>query len=434
MTDSQTRWWAAQDSGSAGVADTLARPTSSSTPEPDGAAVPLQAPTRAAHQASRPAHPAVSAVAPTRRSRSGRAARAEREREAAEKQAHRRRVALGWLVVAALLGGAAFVVLSVLDGRSDDVVVAPPVDDLQDYTGPGHGTVTVVVEKGDDAAAVGRTLEAAGVVANASVFASVLEAAPDVAPGTYRLMLEMRSSAAVKALGDPASRALMRVTVPEGLTTAQILTKITQKTELTMDELTAVVADPKAIGLPAQAGGKVEGWLYPGSYDVAPDATAAQLLSQMTAKTAETLTEAGVPAKNWQAVLTIASLVQHEGTPTEYWPQVARGFFNRLSDGVPLDSLASVSYGAGASGMPTDAMLANTKNPYNLSKRPGLPPTPISSPSAASLAAAAHPSKGGWKFWVTVNPETGETVFVSRYDEYQEYQAQLARWQDEHKS
>ena len=94
--------------------------------------------------------------------------------------------------------------------------------------------------------------------------------ASSIQPGTYNLLLEMKASDAVMALLNPASRATFGVGIPEGLTKDQIATKISEKMAVPVEELQAAVADPAAIGLPAEAGGNAEGWLFPATYDVEP--------------------------------------------------------------------------------------------------------------------------------------------------------------------
>ena len=60
----------------------------------------------------------------------------------------------------------------------------------------------------------------------------------------------------------------------------------------------------------------------------------------------------------------------------------------------------------------------NVDSPYNTRKNPGLPPTPIEAPGDAAIEAAAHPTKGPWVYYVTVNLDTGETKFTDDYDEF----------------
>ncbi|GEA84244.1 MULTISPECIES: endolytic transglycosylase MltG [Cellulomonas] len=381
---SQTQWWTADEAPRADVVDPAAPP---------------QAPQR-------------------RRRAAGRAAQ-ERERQ----EARRRRIVVV-LVVVALLAGAAYVVASLLkdDESTSQAAVSTAVTD---FDGPGHGSVTVTIPAGADGPAIGKALHAAGVVADADVFAREFASsgAPKVAAGAYALPLELSAADAVAALLDPASKASLNLTLAEGLTSWQTLEKISEKTTIPLADLQAAAADAAAIGLPEQAGGKVEGWLAAGAYDVASDATAAQVLSQLVARTVQVLTDKGVAPESWQAVLTKASLVEREMSLDEARPVFARVLENRLRKERTLEIAASVSYGVGSTAEPTAAMLEDASNPYNTYKNVGLPPTPIVSPGAASLDAVLAPADGDWMFWLVVDADSGETKFAVTFDEQMENQA-----------
>jgi UPF0755 protein len=62
----------------------------------------------------------------------------------------------------------------------------------------------------------------------------------------------------------------------------------------------------------------------------------------------------------------------------------------------------------------------------------GLPPGPIGSPGAAAIQAAVNPADGDWLYFVTVNPDTGETVFTSNYDEFLAAKEQFNQWYAAH--
>ncbi len=390
---SQTQWWTADGAPRADVAQPAA---------PAGAGVP------------EPRHPQ------SRRARASNRAAQERERQEA-----RRRGVVVALVIVALLAGAAYVVLSLM--RSSDDASTQPVESttVTDFDGPGHGSVTVTIPAGADAAAIGQALELAGVVADAGVFAAEYRSsgAAPITEGAYVLPLEISAADALEALLDPASKATLNLTLAEGLTSWQTLEKISEKTMIPLAELQAAAADPAAIGLPEQAGGKVEGWLAAGEYEVPSDATAAQVLSQLVARTVQVLTDKGVAADAWQAVLTKASLVEREMTLDEARPVFARVIENRLAKERALEIAASVSYGVGSTGEPTPEMLTDTSNPYNTYQHIGLPPSPIVTPGAASLDAVLHPAEGGWLFWLVVDADSGETKFAVTFDEQMENQA-----------
>ena len=85
----------------------------------------------------------------------------------------------------------------------------------------------------------------------------------------------------------------------------------------------------------------------------------------------------------------------------------------------------------GALEVPNEAELADN-NPYNTRVNPGLPIGPISNPGKASILASAHPAEGDWFFFVTVDPETGETKFAKTFAEHQQNEAQFLTWCTDH--
>lgn len=359
---------------------------------------------------------------PDERERKRRRAQERAAQERARREARRRKVVVV-LVVLGLLAGAGYVIASVMRPEEPAVVGGEPTA-VSDFEGPGHGSVTVTIPVGADGAAIGALLEAAGVVADADVFASVYASSDAaVTPGAYALPLELSSADAVDALLDPASKASLTLTIREGLTSWQILEKISEKTMIPLADLQAAAADPAAIGLPEQAGGKVEGWLAAGEYGIPSDWGAAKVLKQLVTRTVQILTDKGVAPESWQAVLTKASLVEREMSSDEARPAFARVIENRLTKQRTLDIAASVSYGVGSTAEPTPAMLEDSSNPYNTYKHVGLPPSPIVTPGAASLDAVLQPVEGGWLFWLVVDADSGETKFAVTFDEQMENQA-----------
>lgn len=398
MTNSQTEWWAPVERSDE-VSDLFGGDTRVAPPE--------QRPQRARGRAKE-----------------------QRERK------RRRRRSIWVLIVAILMvAGAAYVVVELMGGMFKGSSSASGVDD---YSGVGHGGVEVVIKPGDTGANMATTLVDAGVVATAKAFNEAFAANPQAAsiqPGTYRMLLEMKASDAVQALLDPSSRVSFKVTIPEGLTKDQIAVKISEKMAVPVEEVRAAIADPAAIGLPAEANGNAEGWLFPATYDVEPNATPATVLTQMTAQTVAVLTQKGVPQDQWWTVLNKASLVEREARLPEDRPKVARAIENRLAKEMKLDVDSAVAYGLGKPGTGlTTADTQDPNNPYNTYRHLGLPPTPIASPGAASIDAVLAPADGDWLFWVTVNLETGETLFATTHDEHLANVALLRQWQAENSS
>lgn len=365
----------------------------------------------------------------SRRARQRGKAKAERERK------RRRRRSFSVLVVAlVLVAGAVYVVSELMGGLFQG---SGQEQTIEDYPGPGVGSTEVTIAAGDSGSVIGQKLVDAKVVASVKAFNKAWALEPNagsIQPGTYKLRMELPAASAIAALLDPASRASFRITIPEGLNAKQIYTKINEKLpSVTVEALTAAAADP-AVGLPAEAGGQIEGWLFPTTYDLPPDATAVSVLQMMVAKMVAELDERNVPVEQRQELLTKASIVEREGKLPEDRAKVARGIQNRLDRQMRLQVDATTSYGLGVVRAPTPEENNDPSNLYSTYVRIGLPPGPIASPGEVSIDAVLHPADGPWIFWVTVNPETGETLFTDNYDEHNANLDKLRQWVAEHPS
>ncbi len=314
----------------------------------------------------------------------------------------------------------------------------------EDYPGPGSGEVMVEVKEGDSAAAIGRALKAKGVVASVQAFIDAAKAdgrSRGIQVGYYNLRSEMRAADALEILVDPDNLLIDRVTVREGLRVDETVDVLAKGTDFSRAQYRKVLNNPGALGLPKYAKGNPEGYLFPSTYDVGPDDTPRSILRSMVnrwrvASERHTLIKAANKLDKTPAeVMIIASLVQAEGRG-EDMAKVARVIYNRLdgpgdrggTNGL-LQIDAANAYGIGKSGTTalTEEELA-VDTPYNTRLHPGLPPTPINSPGDEAIEAATNPADGDWYYYVTVDLDTGETVFTETYDEFLVYQEQYKQW------
>jgi UPF0755 protein len=333
------------------------------------------------------------------------------------------------LVALVLVGGSGYAVWMNLDSLTG---LTNPLES-KDFQGPGGDPVDVEIPEGATGIAMGESLYEAGVVASVSAFTKAFEANPDsvlIRPGTHTMLEEMpaRDAVALLVKNDTVD---LRLTIPEGYTVDQIVERAVQVTGLPAKGFEAALKKPAEIGLPKQADGEVEGWLYPDTYMIKPDDTAADLLSRMVDRTTSLLRKKDVPEAGWQAVLVKASLVEREGLHAEDKPKIARAIENRLEDDMILQIDATVAYGAGKPGTElTRDDLNDAKNRYNTYQHPGLPPGPIANPGEVSIDAVLNPAPGDWKFWVTVNLDTGETKFSETQPQHEEYVQELRAWEE----
>ena len=296
----------------------------------------------------------------------------------------------------------------------------------EDYKGEGEGEVTVTIPEGASGADIGDILQSKGVVASGKAFTNAAKNNPKgttIQPGTYKLKKKMSASSALQALLDPESKGDHTLTVIAGSTKQSVKERLKKVGNFTDEQVEAAYADSAAIGLPAEAGGNVEGWLAPGTYDITENATPKDLIKKMVSQPVPRLKELKVPKEDYQKVLTKASIVEREVNKEQYYGQVARVIENRLTqtDGethglLQMDS--TVQYGLGHDGgIPSEAETQDANNPYNTYVHQGLPPGPIGNPNEAAIKAVLNPPAGSWLYFVTVDLKTGETLFASTNEE-----------------
>lgn len=305
----------------------------------------------------------------------------------------------------------------------------------EDYPGPGAGEVQVEVGAGESASAIGRTLRAQDVVASVGAFTAAARAderAAGIQPGFYRLRRQMPAADALAVLVDPAQQVQTRVTVPEGLRAERVLDLLAEETGIARADFEAALDGPAALGLPPYAGGRAEGFLFPATYDVAPDATAADVLRLMVRRFDQAAAAVGLAAGPLPAyeLLTLASLLEGEARLDEDFGRVSRVVHNRLAAGMRLELDSTVSYALGENRERVSLADLEVDSPYNTYQIPALPPGPINSPGERALELAANPPPGDWLYFVTVDLDTGETRFTASYQEFLEFKAQLQASRD----
>lgn len=325
------------------------------------------------------------------------------------------------VVLALLVVGGIFLVTAGI-GKLEDAFAGP-----EDYSGDGTGSVTVQVAPGDTAGDIARSLQEAGVVESVEAFTEAAAAddrSRSIQAGYYELHEKMSADSALALLIDSDNLVQATVTVPEGARVRQIVDAVVAKTDITKAALTKALANPRALDLPAAAEGNPEGYLFPATYTVAPDATALSLLRQMVDKSTQVIADLDVAQDarrlglSVEQALTVASILEYEANRTEDYPKVARVIYNRIDQGMPLQLDSTVSYVSGREGdVWTTASEREDDSLYNTYQHTGLPPGPIGSPGEETIRAALHPAAGNWLYFVP-DFENGTTLFTDDYQQH----------------
>ncbi len=289
------------------------------------------------------------------------------------------------------------------------------------FTGPGPltGPVSVVIPTGAGLRPIAAQLETAGVIRNPFVFilaARVRGQHGSLKAGEYAFDSAVSQQAVLEKLVQHDT-VVRRVTIPEGLTSVEILALLEEA-----EGLVGVIET-----LPD------EGALLPETYHFAYGDPRVGVLERMEAEMAQALDELwrvrmdGLPFTDKEEALTLASIVEKETSVPEERPRIAAVFINRLQRNMRLQSDPTVVYaltgGRGPLGRELTRLDLKTDHPYNTYEYPGLPPGPISNPGRASIEAVLNPLITDELYFVADG--TGGHAFAKTLEEHNR---NVARW------
>jgi UPF0755 protein len=297
-----------------------------------------------------------------------------------------------------------------------------------DYQGTGSGNVNLVISSGDTGEQVATNLVKLGVTKDFSfTYKRILARNPSFIPGTFALHKNMSADSALDLIANPASKVVSRVTIKEGLRIGTVLKQLSKASNLPLADFEAAVSDPTRFGLSADLP-NMDGYLFPATYELDPGFKAIDIIQAMVNRMEVELEKFGVSENDRHRVLTMASIIQKEARLTPDFYKVSRVFYNRIDQGMHLQSDATVSYGSGGNTVTTTDAERADGNGYNTYVHAGLPIGPIGAPGATAIDAALHPTKGSWLYFCAINLKTGETVFSTTYAEHGKAVRKWQQW------
>ncbi|HFI2446872.1 TPA: endolytic transglycosylase MltG [Streptococcus suis] len=318
-------------------------------------------------------------------------------------------------------------------------------------------SVQVEIPEGSTTLDIGKILVENKLIKNATVFNyySKIKSYNNFQSGFYNLNKTMSVDDIAKALQEsgtptPQKEPAGKILIVEGYTLTQISQAITNntktedtndKTPFTSEEFMATVTNPDFINrmvaaypklfasLPAADSGviyQLEGYLFPAVYEYTEETTMEELVEQMIAAMDARLQPyyEAIAAKNLTVneVLTLASLVEKEGSTDEDRRNIASVFFNRINSGMPLQSNIAILYAQGKLGQETtlaeDAGIdTNIESPYNIYWKAGLMPGPVDSPSVSAIEAVINANTTDYLYFVA-DVTTGTVYYAKTIEEH----------------
>ncbi len=272
---------------------------------------------------------------------------------------------------------------------------------------PVRAPVRVVIPRGASFRAAADSLAGRGVIRSTVLFrlyASWVRHDRQIKPGTYVLHPGATYGSLVDALVN--GKGLVHVvTVVEGWEIRQIAPQLARSLGVPRDSVDAAVRDTALLHRLDVPTPTLEGYLFPATYTFPDGTTARAAVAQMVARFEQAWRPEwndrlqALALKRHDAV-TLASIVEREAVRPEERPVIAAVYYNRLRKGMRLEADPTVQYALGRHTARVLYRDLDVDSPYNTYRRTGLPPGPIGSPGAPSLAAAVNPAQVPYLFFV----------------------------------
>ncbi|MGC6769628.1 endolytic transglycosylase MltG [Enterococcus sp. LJL128] len=316
-------------------------------------------------------------------------------------------------------------------------------DGLKPLDKSDSNLVQVHIPEGSSNKEIGAILEESKVIKSGMVFNYYIKFKnlTDFQAGYYQMSPDMTLDDVgemLKAGGtaEPTQIADGKVTIPEGYDIDKIGDAIKENTSFKKDDFIALMKNqdyfnslqakyPDLLETAATAEGvryRLEGYLFPATYDYYKDITLEDFVEQMVAKSNSVMEQfkPTIHAKGMsnQQVLTLASLVEKEGVEESDRRNIAQVFFNRLAANMPLQSDISILYALGEHKELVTYEDLEVDSPYNLYKNAGYGPGPLDSPSEQAISAVLNPEENNYLYFVA-DITTGKVYFAETYEEHQ---------------
>lgn len=287
--------------------------------------------------------------------------------------------------------------------------------------GPLQEEKAVLIPSGAGVRVIADQLQREGVIDNSMLFVAgtvANQARYDLKAGEYAFPANASMARVLETI--VAGRSIQHaVTVPEGLTTQQIIERVR--------------AHPVLLGEIEEI--PEEGSLLPDTYTFTRGMTRIQVVERMKSAQQRALEEIwasrapDLPIETPEELVTLASIVEKETGRADERPRVAAVFVNRLNQSMRLQSDPTIIYGLvggqGSLGRGIRRSEIEQATPYNTYVIDGLPPTPIANPGRAAMEAVANPIETDDLYFVADG--TGGHAFAVTYDEHRQ---NVGRWRE----
>jgi UPF0755 protein len=294
----------------------------------------------------------------------------------------------------------------------------------------GHPQI-ISIARGESFKTVAARLADTGVVRSRVALRILAEfngAARKIKPGTYSFGGAETIDEVLHHLVNGDSM-VTTVTIPEGQTVHQIAQRLERSGLICDGDFEQAAAGGQLLKDLGLASLGAEGYLFPATYQFAPQTDCDHLLGAMLQKfsaiwSREVEQRRFATGLTQRELITLASIVEKEARVAGERPLIAGVFYNRLRLKMPLQSDPTAQYSfEGSTGDAYSAV--HTRSEFNTYDFVGLPPHPIANPGWLSIRAVLYPTASAYLYFVA--RDDGSHVFSRSLREHEGVIAELRK-------
>ncbi len=313
----------------------------------------------------------------------------------------------------------------------------------EEYTGTYHreGTdVEVTIPEGSSIKEAATILYDKGLIKYKGAFVDRYQESKfsgELKAGTYKLNTGMNTLEMIEIMCPviDESGIIKKLVIPEGFSVDQIAARCSKEEICSKEDFLRAVNSVTAsdfeflqdVPTGANVRYKLEGYLFPATYDIYKDTTAEDIVNMMLQAfknyyTEDMQTRAEELGMNSYDVLKRASMIEREAKIAEERPTIAGVINNRLNADMLLQIDSTVLYPL------TEGMYDKTEvlyedleidSPYNTYLYKGLPVGPICNPGLSCINAVLEPEEHNYLYYHVIDEETGKHIFTETMEEHE---------------
>lgn len=294
------------------------------------------------------------------------------------------------------------------------------------------GTVAITIKEGTSSSQIAEILKDEGVIHSKTLFLLRLTFSKyngKLQYGTFKIDKNDSLGEIIEILATKgAKKNTVTLTVPEGFSVERIRERVVELGLCTDSEFENALKKDydysflKSVPDNGDINYRLQGFLYPSTYEFYSDATAETVIQTMLDEFEKQVSPLGIPADKMYETITLASLVEREAKLDSERTTIAGVIQNRLRNDMRLQIDATVVYAISDGMYDVEKVYykdLEVNSKYNTYKFKGLPAGPICCPGIASIRAAQNPQNHSFLYYHTdTSKNDGSHIFTESFDEH----------------